>query len=199
MKKPYLYKKTIFSILILLSSSGSVQIITRNNIDEFQKLILICLNFLYLFMVSEYIETIMYYNILQNIFEYKNFSSSIIYKLFFGIIPIFSLFIYVLAWTVFSINFSDSEKAFAILILMGISYFVIMIQIRYSIVFVNKDHLFIYKKIIPFEAIKSHSILIKSGIGIKVNEIKIVLDSGDEYSFRITIENTDEFIGKLNN
>lgn len=80
---------------------------------------------------------------------------------------------------------------------MSALYLVSMIQVRYNILFVNKDYLFIYKKLIPLESIMTHSLSIKKGLGITVNEIKIVLNSGDEYSIRIAVENTDEFIGML--
>lgn len=179
------HKKYMFYIIILLTISSSVQFLTSTNVNEMLKLILMCLNIGYLFLISEYLETIVYYKILKNVFNCKNISSRFTYKYFFIISPIFSLFLYLLAWITFLFNLvENSERAFVLLLTIGMSYLVLVVLIRSNITFINHDYIFINKNIIPLKEIDRIRTIEKNE-GIRPNLLKIILISGVEYTVRI--------------
>lgn len=192
------HKKYIFSIIILITISSSVQLLTITNISEISKLILICLNIGYLFLISEYLETIVYYEILKSIFNCINISSRFTYKFLFIINPIFSLFLYLLAWIIFLFNIvGNSYKAFALLLIMGISYLALVVLIRNNIIFINNDYIFINRKPIFLKEIDSIKIIEKND-GVKPNLLKIILTSGEEYSVRIDNKKFNDIESRLN-
>ena len=190
--------KYIFSIMILLSTC-SVWIISSDfNLSVFQKTIYICLNFMYLFLVAEFIEMIMHRNMIMNVFDYKMYFPLLkYYKLYNIVLPIVSMLIYVFAWTLYLSAYDYSFKTSAILILMSGSCISYSFFSRKKMVFANNNTIAFNNQLISYSIIKTYDLKTEKLMGINKNEVTVCLISGDKCTFNVESKYLNELIKNL--
>jgi len=190
-------KRIVFSILILLSTSEAWRIVTRNDMNVIQKIIFTCLNLLYLFMLSEFIEVYCYHNILKKGFMCKIISPTWLYKMFYIFFPIYSLVVYVLAWQFFITESEITVQIVGITIIMSASFLSFSIILRNNIVFANNDRVFLYNRSIPFNCVLEKNLISKKGRSANIQEVILVLNSGETCNINIDTKLLDEFLNRI--
>ena len=198
MMKVKRHSKYIFSIMILLSTS-SVWIISSDfNLSVYQKTIYISLNFIYLFLVAEYIEMIMYRNMIMNVFDYKMYFPLLKYYKFYNIIlPIVSMLTYVFAWMIYLSAYDYSFKTSAILILMSGSCISYSFFSRRKMVFANNNAIVFNNQLISYNIIRTYDLKTEKLMGINKNEVTIYLFSGDKCTFNVESKYLYELVKNL--
>ena len=184
--------------MILLSTS-SVWIISSDfNLSVYQKTIYICLNFIYLFLVAEYIEMIMYRNMIMNVFDYKMYFPLLKYYKFYNIIlPIVSMLTYVFAWMIYLSAYDYSFKTSAILILMSGSCISYSFFSRRKMVFANNNAIVFNNQLISYNIIRNYDLKTEKLMGINKNEVTIYLFSGDKCTFNVESKYLYELVKNL--
>lgn len=184
--------------MILLSTS-SVWIISSDfNLSVYQKTIYICLNFIYLFLVAEYIEMIMYRNMIMNVFDYKMYFPLLKYYKFYNIIlPIVSMLTYVFAWMIYLSAYDYSFKTSAILILMSGSCISYSFFSRRKMVFANNNAIVFNNQLISYNIIRTYDLKTEKLMGINKNEVTIYLFSGDKCTFNVESKYLYELVKNL--
>jgi hypothetical protein len=191
------YSKYIFFILVLLSVCSIWSIYRDPDYNLSKKIIFICLNFTYLFLVADYIDIIIYRNILMHVFEYKMYFPSTIYNLYNTILPSISMLLYVFAWILYLSDSIFDLQTVGILILMSESCICYSIFGKKNIIFGNKDNLAINFRLVPYNSIRTYNLSKKRGIGRNINEIIIHLHSGEDITFSVNSIYLDEIIKNL--
>lgn len=191
------YRKYIFFILVLLSVCSIWSIYRDTNYILSKRIIFICLYFTYLFLVAEYIEIIIYRNILMNVFEYKMYFPSSIYNLYNIFMPSISMLLYVFAWTLYLSDSIFDMQIIGILILMSESCICYSIFGKNNIIFANKDNLALNFRLVPYNSIRTYNLSKKRGIGSNINEIIIHLHSGEDITISVDSIYLDELIKNL--
>ncbi len=194
MGKKNIPKKFLLPILILLSASSISSILFSEEIVDYKKIMLICMNLIYLFFVSEYIFCIIHDGIFISSLKYKRvFPDRNGYILCFILLPIISLLIYVFAWTIYSSYPVFDRYTFLILMLMSISCFFPFFDLEKSMIMVNDESMLIGYRLIRFELISKCEVLEKKYKALRFTEGILYLKNGE----KIPIKSNDEFLREL--
>ncbi len=192
------YSKYIFSIIVLLSICSVWILYNDSELSVFQKIIYICLNFTYLFLVAEYIELIIYRNILMSVFDYKMYFPFLkYYKLYNVVLPIISILIYVFAWTFYLSESGSDIKICGILILMSESCILYSFFGRKRMVFANKNTIALYNQLIPYDLINTYDLKTEKRMGTNINKVTIHLYSGEKIIFDVVSKYLEELVKNI--
>ncbi|NLK99358.1 MAG: hypothetical protein GX271_01720 [Clostridiales bacterium] len=188
----------IFPIIILLTICSVWILFNDSKLSIFQKTIYVCLNLTYLFLIAEYIEMIIFSNILISKFEFKlYFPFMKYYQIYNIVLPIISILIYVLAW-VFYLSESGSDiKIFGILILISESFLSYSFFGRNRMVFANKNTIATFNCLISYDSISTYDLKTIKRMGVTINEVTVKLYNGDVIIFNIINKYLDELIENL--
>lgn len=165
----------VFLIIALLSTSNLWSVYTDNNVGIINKSIFICLNLIYLYLVTEYIRIIFYHNVLISMFRCKCYVQSSIYNLIYFVLPIISILIYTFAWILYLVNSIFDIETVKIFILLSGSCIMFSVHAKKNMIFANKEEIFIGFQSISYNSIDTYvKKKIKGGISMKSNFIYIL-------------------------
>lgn len=192
------HNKYIFLIINLLSICSMWIVCGDLNLSILEKILFLYMCFIYLFLLSEYIQMIMYRHILINILEFKMYFPCMkFYKIYNIILPIISMIIYILAWALY---IGDSEIYYItslILILMSSSCISYSYFGRKKLVFANKNSIILNYQLISYTIIKTYDLYTEIRMGNIINEITVYLYNGDKITFNVDSKYLDEFIENI--
>lgn len=192
------HNKYIFLIINLLSICSMWIGCGDLNLSILEKILFLYMCFIYLFLLSEYIQMIMYRHILINILEFKMYFPCMkFYKIYNIILPIISMIIYILAWALY---IGDSEIYYItslILILMSSSCISYSYFGRKKLVFANKNSIILNYQLISYTIIKTYDLYTEIRMGNIINEITVYLYNGDKITFNVDSKYLDEFIENI--
>ncbi len=191
------YKKIVFAILVLLSISSLWNVMARNEISDLKKIIVVSLNLIFIYLISEYIETYIYHKIVKSMFGAINYTQNAIYKIHFSVLPICSLLIYIAAWLLFIENSVVDIQTLGILIIMASALIIFTVQVRDKVIFANEEYIFLHNEVMSISSIQKYTSSKKKILGFEVMEIKIATNLGNEYILRVDRNQTNQFCTKL--
>ncbi len=193
------FRKYTFSILILLSICSIWSIYSYYDLNIIKKTILMCLNLTYLFLIAEYMELIIYSNMIVNVFSYKNIVPSSIFKLIYVVLPIISMLIYVFAWVLLLSNSVFDVQTTAVLIIMSESFIISSIFMKNNVIFANENGIIIGFHTISYHQISNYNSSKRNIMGIDVEKIEVELITGEKLTFSVDSKKIYELIENIKN
>ena len=192
------YKKSVFAMLILLSTPSIGYIMVKTEVSDFKRVLLVGLNLIFLFLISEYIEQYIYRKIIKKVFAGRCFMYRTVCKLHFIAVPIWSLLIYTGSWLLLMYDSFEYIQTVGLLLIMSSALMIFPVELGNKVIHANKDHIFLAGKILPIASIRSYDYCTKRVIGLEVSDFKIVTDNGEGHILSISKNHIDDFCGLLN-